>query len=670
MAQRADEAAPWRPAVALGLALTGATASLVAAGLLFIGARRGVPILTPSLGDIAVGLAFPLAGALIVFRRPDNATGWVLVSAALIGVSALAHVWVHEIVAGGQSLPGLEVAAWVASWAFTPYFLLPVLLPLLFPLGKLPPGRWGLIVKVHVTLVALATVAAAFRTDPDVEDLGVANPLGLVPDPWNAINIVVLMGTALGSFFVLGPAALLWFFLRFRESRGTERAQRAWLLLGFSAALAAVVLGGFFSEEIIADLIWVAGFTAIPVTIMIAVVRHQLLDIEMVVNRTIAYAALTILGLAAYFGAVAIAGSWARDSVVAPFAAAAIALVAASGRTKMQRLVERRLFGAATDPSLVMDRVGLDIAAAADPGEALLRLVRSLRGTLRVPMVAVEVAVEGPDDAVVGDPTASVEEFPITSGGRLLGTLRVGRRRHGEPFRPTELLALRDVARRAATILEAAVLATDLRRSRDDLVIAREEERRRVRRDLHDGLGPALAGMALQLDTLVTRLDGDDDLKNRASQLRTRVAEAVREVRRIIDGLRPAVVDELGLTEALRQLGSSDASGIQITLDAPESLPALPAAVEVAAYRIVSEAVTNAIRHANGETCSISIRFEDPHLILTVSDDGLGFGTDVVSGVGLRSIHDRATEVGGSSEVVSELGSGTVVRARLPVGTA
>lgn len=653
-----------RPAIALGTALAGATASLLAAGLTFLGVRRGVPILASSVSDMVVGLTFPLAGAVIVQRRPDNAAGWVLVSAAFIGASSLAHVWVHQIVSGGANLPGLAPAAWVASWAFTPYFLQPVLLPLLFPHGRLPGGLWRPVVRIHLAMVALATLAAAFRSDPDTEGLGVANPLGLVPEPWSVLNVAVMMTTAIGSFFVLGPAALVWFFLRLRRSRGVERAQRQWLLLGFTAAFAGLLAQA--AGPALGAVAWSVGFSAIPACILIAVVRHQLLDIEMAVNRTVAFALLTAIGVVAYFGLVALVGALAGGSRLAPFVAAGVAVGAASVRTRVQDLVERRLFGAASDPYLVMDRVGADVAAALEPLEALVRLTESVRGQLNAPFVAVEPTDGEVPAAVSGTPSEDREELPLVSGGRRVGTLSVGRR-SGEALRPKERAVLRDVARRAGALLDAAALTRDLRRSRDELVIAREEERRRVRRDLHDGLGPALAGMALQIDGLTDRLGQDPDAAARAQQLRTRVTEAVREVRRIIDGLRPAMVDELGLLEALRQLGVDDQPGLRIDIDGPERLPELPAAVESAPYRIVAEALANAIRHAGARQCTVTIGCDAGYLEIEVSDDGRGFGADVATGVGLRSIHDRAEEVGGLTRVNSEPGRGTTVSTRLPL---
>lgn len=196
---------------------------------------------------------------------------------------------------------------------------------------------------------------------------------------------------------------------------------------------------------------------------------------------------------------------------------------------------------------------------------------------------------------------------------------------------------------------------------------AREEERRRLRRDLHDGLGPALAGVALGLDGLRRRLGDDRSLTHRAEQLRGQLRDAVGEVRHIVEGLRPLSLDELGLAGAVERLVSTDGDRPRISVDFDGPIPALPAAVEVAAYRIVAEAVTNALRHAAADAVVVRLRIHDSDLDITVSDDGRGFGTESVSGVGLQSMHERAAEVGGDLQLRSTTDGGTSVVARLPV---
>jgi signal transduction histidine kinase len=244
--------------------------------------------------------------------------------------------------------------------------------------------------------------------------------------------------------------------------------------------------------------------------------------------------------------------------------------------------------------------------------------------------------------------------------------LVVGRRWRAERQRPEEASALVEVARRVAGLLSERQLTLDLQRSYTELVRVREEERRRLRRELHDGVGPALAGTALQLDSLAARLRDEPELAARAERLRDRLQGCVTDVRRIVDGLRPAAVDELGLPAALGALGTDedDAVRVHVTADLPEGLPA---DVEAATYRIASEAVANALRHGHAQRAEVSATVVDGALRLEVVDDGRGFGADVTAGVGLQSMHDRAAEVGGELIVDSIPGTGTAVRAVLPL---
>ena len=620
-------------------------------------------------GDLVVGCLFPLAGALIAVREPGNRCAWVLLSAGLVAVSAFSHEWAYDGLARPGLLPFVPVATWLAGWTFAPYWLQATLLPVLFPDGTVPSRRWRRFVAGVLIAVAVVTVVAMFKPDPDVEGLGVRNPLGIGPEHVGYAWRFLLLGPVLLLAFGAAPAALVALAARQRRAVGRVRAQLQWLLLGFVACLLILAVGGA------ASLLHVVGghyglavaFAMIPLSVAVAVVRHGLFDIELVVNRAIVYAALTTLGLAAYAGLLAVTGATAGRGSYAPLLAAAIAAALTAARSGFQRLVDRRLFGARRDPYEVVRRVGVSVAAAKTPGQGLANLVGTVCEVLALPYAAVEA---GPAGGAVGcaesgRPVPWVEDLPAVHRGRQVGVLRVGHRHRGERFRPEEASALGEVARRAASLLHAADLSADLQASRERIVVAREEERRRLRRDLHDGLGPELAGMALQLDSLASNLRTHPGLAERAIRLRDRLQHTVTEVRRIVEGLRPSAVDELGLAEALRQLAAAGAD-LEFAVRVPATLGDLPAAVEVAAYRIAAEACTNVIRHARASRCSIEAGIQDGWLTLTVADNGTGFGAGAAVGVGLQSLHDRAAEVGGSLEIHSAPG-GTTVSSRLPL---
>jgi signal transduction histidine kinase len=215
-------------------------------------------------------------------------------------------------------------------------------------------------------------------------------------------------------------------------------------------------------------------------------------------------------------------------------------------------------------------------------------------------------------------------------------------------------------------------LHQDLQRARERLVLAREEERRRLRRDLHDGIGPALAGLTLKAETARALLPpGAEDASRQLQVLSEEIRQTVTDVRHVVEGLRPPALDELGLvsacTKAVERLAAD--AGLVVTVDAPEDLPSLPAAVEVAAYRIVVEAVTNIVRHARAHHCQVVLAVTSAALAVTVTDDGVGLGTSQGNGHGLAIMRERAEELGGEA-VVADSSPGLKIYARLPIEIA
>jgi signal transduction histidine kinase len=421
----------------------------------------------------------------------------------------------------------------------------------------------------------------------------------------------------------------------------------------------------------VSETAWALAMAAIPVGVTVAVVRHQMLDIELVLNRTIVYVVLTGVVVAAYVVTVSALGEVAAKKVGVA-AVALVALLVAAARDRMQRMVDRALFGARRDPYAVVARLGERVDAARGPLEALEQLATELRSALRLPYVAVQPAAGNLPPVESGADVAGHVDVPIAVHGEPVGMLRVGRRHRGERFRPEEESVLHDTARRAGALMQAAVLVADLRASRERIVAAREEERRRLRHDLHDGVGPQLAGLALQLDALARRLGDDDENAARVQQLRDRLRATVVEVRRVVDNLRPPALDDVGLVEAVRQqvsayavVGAGNGSRPLVEVTAA-GLPELPAAVEVAAYRIITEAVANAVRHGRPSHCDVTLHCGNGSLELTVSDDGTGIPTDATPGVGIASIRERAAEVGGRLRIDSGP-SGTTIAASLPM---
>jgi len=287
-----------------------------------------------------------------------------------------------------------------------------------------------------------------------------------------------------------------------------------------------------------------------------------------------------------------------------------------------------------------------------------------IRRSLRLPYVAVHLP-NGRGPVESGTPAAHVEVFPLGSVG---GELRIARRAGAEEFTAAERELLADAARHIGLAARAEALADDLQAARERLIRAREQERLRIRRDLHDGLGPVLAAVTLQLDVLGSHLVGSDvEGRLLAEKTKGQVRTALNDVRRLIDGLRPPALDETGLRSALTEQASAllDPS-VVCTIDCPETVSVAGPAAEVAAYRIAVEALANAARHAGARKVTVAVRVNDDDLVVTVTDDGRGFDQERQDGIGLSSMRERAAELGGHCEVTSRRGHGVTVCASVP----
>lgn len=335
---------------------------------------------------------------------------------------------------------------------------------------------------------------------------------------------------------------------------------------------------------------------------------------------------------------------------------------------------------------------GLEISA--EPTAVLGGMAASALRLLRIPHVGIEIWPEaGPPDGIGagsetgwaegltarrGTPVAGADELivPAVYRGEAVGQLLVGGRRARLPLSDDDRRLAVDVARHVALVVSTARLGEALQRSRRHLVVAAEEERRRIRRDLHDGLGPTLASLKLQLAALRRTLDGAKagaagSCAIALDDLDATVAEAAADIRRLVDGLRPPMLDDLGLVEALRHLRFVPAT-LHLTVVEDGPLGGLPAAVEVALYRVAVEAVHNTVRHARAGTCVVHLRRDsDPdQVVVTVSDDGTGHPDGDGWGLGRRTMQERIDELGGRLTTTRRPGEGTAVTAAVPLAPA
>jgi signal transduction histidine kinase len=296
-----------------------------------------------------------------------------------------------------------------------------------------------------------------------------------------------------------------------------------------------------------------------------------------------------------------------------------------------------------------------------------------VREALKLPYAAIALS-EGDEFVIAaesGSPADAPLRLPLVYGRETVGELLLASRSRGEEFAPADRHLLEDLARQAGIAVHAVRLTNDLKRSRERLVTAQEEERRRLRRDLHDGLGPALGSLPLKLDVADDLVDRDPAAaRELLRELKRQVQSAVTDIRRLVYALRPPALDDLGLLGAIRETAAQHgANGLRVSVQAPEALPPLPAAVEVAVYRIVQEALANVVRHAAASECSIRLALDEPveRLRLEVMDDGRGLRPARGRGVGIASMRERAEELGGECVVESPVDGGTRVLVRLPL---
>ncbi len=671
-----DENPPAFPVRAVAWAMAAVALVLTLAGVLVqvrIPAEwQPHPPLTP---DFGVALTFPLTGAFLVSQRPRLSTAWLICVGGLLGSGNVAFtaLMFHWAAQGDMGAAITARAIQLICWAVSG-LLLAVMVPLYSPTGALPSRGWRVVVAAGAVATLAEVVLGLLRPDPDPAAYDwpevIHNPLqvrGLVPyygTAWTVLQYVIQ---------VCVVAALASLVLRLRRADPVTRRQIAWPLSIFAVYVALYLLG---PAMWLPATLWTA---LIPFGILFAVLRYRLYGIDTVISRTFVTAGLLGTISAVYFGAGAVS-----SLVVSGYhqvGGLAAALFAGAFfqplRRALQRVVDRALYGRVGDPALLAERLTQEVRRA-DPGEALASVVTVVREGLAVDGVAVEIADGRPRYVESGQVGPSPREVPLVWHGEPVGRLLVGppgTRRfapaHDERVLSTLLPYVADVA-------HAVRMAADLQRSRERILAAREEERRRLRRDLHDGLGQTLGAMAMTINlariSLAKSPDTADDLLR---DLRVGMDAVAGDIRELVYGLRPPALDDLGLEGAVRALaketlpaGTDGVEDVSVRVDG--DLAGLPAAVEVAVYRIVQEALNNVRRHARATRVEVRVTRLPAgdgggELRVTVADDGIGPPARLRAGVGMSSMRERAAELGGSCVVAAPETGGTVVEARFPL---
>jgi len=479
---------------------------------------------------------------------------------------------------------------------------------------------------------------------------------------------------------------------RYRRVSGpVQRQQTKWVFFGFTVALMGFLGVILFGEvlfplaepgtrgELVGMTVMTLSMLLIPLSIGVAILRHRLFDIDLVINRALVYAALTACVIGIYVLVVGYLGSLLRTDgnlAISLVATGVVAVLFAPLRERLQRGANRLMYGERDDPYAAVSRLGERLEATLATEEVLPRIVETVREALRLPYAAIALPRDGDFEVAAASGEESPADplvLPLSYGGETVGRLLLAPRAPGEGFSSADRSLLGSLARHAGVAVHGVRVMADLRRSRERLVLAREEERRRLRRDLHDELAPTLAALGLSAATVSELIAVDPEGAAYANEkLRSTIRATVGDVRRLVYDLRPPALDELGLVEAVRERASrygTHEEGFRVEVEAPDELPPLPAAVEVAAYRIVQEALTNVSRHAKARSCTVRLTCPNGRALeVEVADDGVGLPDTPEGGVGLSSMRERAAELGGTCEIMQAAPSGTRLFARLPLG--
>ncbi|HEY0868826.1 MAG TPA: histidine kinase, partial [Acidothermaceae bacterium] len=469
------------------------------------------------------------------------------------------------------------------------------------------------------------------------------------------------VGLLLVVLLFFGSFVAVW--RRLRRARGDERLQLLWLVWGALTVPVALLTGWanyflagdgpFFTPAL--------GLIAVvlPVTIGIAILRHRLFDIRLVLSRTLTYLLLIIAIVAVYALLLFVTGRFFSNRTLGGLLAVGVVAIAVQpAYSSFRRRSERWVYGLRSDPRAAI-RMMSDRAEAADPAGLTAAVTEAVAVALKVNRVWVELSEPRPDEAL---------RTRMVHRGELVGYLAV-EVPPGRDFSQPDMDLLVDLAGYVGILVRSEQLNDELRDSRSRIVAGREEERRRLRRDLHDGLGPSLAATVLKLNAAQSRTNSVER-DSLLAETRDEVKEAITEVRRLVDDLRPPAIDEVGLLDAIRQRASALSGVVTFEVTGTDRLAdprtQLPAAVEVAAFRIASEAMTNVVRHSGATRCLVRVELNGAFQ-LTVSDNGRGTDRTVSTGVGWTSMRERASELGGTCTISSEPAGGLTVRAILPL---
>ncbi|KQO99673.1 sensor histidine kinase [Leifsonia sp. Leaf264] len=554
---------------------------------------------------------------------------------------------------------------------------------------------------VPVVVIVSGTGVGAFAaSDPALQLIYGAAWFGLAPlilatypdgrfvPRWTTVPVVAALGVTAAWLISAGRLSELWWWQIFaigeiamvsaqvyryvRRSSTAERESARWVVLGVLVTVEAYAVLTIASGSVASTgsaSVALANFAILPLVsgLAIGIIRpgwvHADELLRVVLFLTLA---VVVLGTGFWFTSIATAAmgfpaetTWITAAIVV----ATLAIPVAQLSAWCSELV---VYRGRSSPSAAVSLLSRAIGAQGDARLLPVTVLETVMIALRVD----GVRLDGPPPlrAEVGDASEIAASFEIVYQGELLATIGVPARSSESDLTARDHRVMRELALHAAPALHGARALADLADAHARLLLAREEERRALRRDLHDDLGPALSGLGLGA-AAIARLSvhASPDVAQLAAHLQHDIQAAVIQTREISHDLRPPILDDRGLVEAIRhRIHGQEADSLSIRIDAPDDRLVVPAAVDLAALRIVQEAVTNVRRHARARACTVTLTLDGDELHVTVTDDGIGLPTRVRSGLGLESIRTRATELGGTAAFGPSESGGSRVHVVLP----
>jgi signal transduction histidine kinase len=660
------------------------------------------PELLYGIAVIAVVGGFSTLGRLII-TRTGNTIGWIFLgigAAAALGLPAEGYVQASYQTPYVAALPGSDVAGLIASAMPGVAAMTIPMLFLLFPTGKPPSRRWNWVGWLWLTGAVLSLAWLFLRPGEIYGEHGhftIHNPIGI---PFIEDLRFLLFQNGTLFLFASAVVSIVSLVVRYRRSRGEERQQIKWLAfvgdvaLGLFVTMNALTLVGAGEGSFLLDAMWLSFVlvlaAGIPVATGLAIFRYRLYDVDVVISKTIVYAGLALFITAAYIAIVvgvgALLGSGRSDTTLQIVATAAVAIAFQPARQRIQHVANRLVYGKRATPYEVMAAFGHRMAVVPSVDDVLPDMAESAaRGVgasaARVTLVLGDGgarSVTWPAGESIGEPTFSL---PVGHGGERIGEIAIVKPAN-EPLRPAERSLLEDLAANAGPALHNVLLASDLEakanelaiqtreieRSRQRLVTARDAQRRRLERELRDGVGTELADIRDEIGSDAERVSAEPGLVERSlDELGARANVALEELRDVARGIFPPLLIDRGLGAALDALARKAGPATTVSIQPAVLAGRFDPASENAVYFCCVQAVQNAQRHAPGANVTIEIGTDEEALAFVVRDDGPGFDPALMEArEGMQIMTDRVAALGGTITVESAPGRGTTVTGRVP----